>query len=118
MKHKLNDQQIRQGDVLCDRIDAIPKSMRPMQPDTDGSVTLAHGEITGHRHRFRAGPDGASDSMLYAHPVVATEPARLEVPQLDELVHEEHSPHAFLPGQYRISRPYEYTGAELRRVED
>jgi hypothetical protein len=112
----MNDtNQIRQGDVLCDRINAIPAGLAPVRPDADRSVTLAQGEVTGHRHRFRAGPDGSDDSMLYA---IAGEPARLTVSRPAMLVHEEHDPHVFPPGTYRISRPWEYQGAELIRVED
>jgi len=110
-----DENQIRQGDVLCERVERVAAGLEQMRPDADGSVTLAHGEVTGHRHRFRAGPDGSCDAMLYAR---AGEPARLTVSRPSALVHEEHAPHVFLPGAYRISRPYEYAGAELIRVED
>lgn len=109
----------RQGDVLL--VADATASTRPftaLKPDSDGSVTLAHGEVTGHRHRFRAHPDGGDDAIAYAHPVAPTEPAVLEVSAPAALRHEEHGAPEIGKGRYRVSRPYEYTGTDLRRVED
>lgn len=134
-KVKLNPDQIRQGDVLIEMLDErqfqklfrgagavtdAPEGIFQMIPrDSDGSVTLAHGEVTGHRHRFVARFEGDGESMLYAHPTVPTEPSlvKLDVPR--DLMHEEHRAPTIPAGLGRISRPYEYEGAELlRRVED
>ncbi len=116
---KLNPKQIRQGDVLLEHLGNVPATMKPMALDTDGSTTLAHGEVTGHRHRFVCHADGSSDAMSYAHPVAPTEPARVTLLAPAKLFHEEHSPIDVPKGVVRISRPYEYMGVELmRRVED
>lgn len=125
----LNKDQARQGDVLMQWLDdkdsiaaarAIEQqTLTPVAADQDGSITLAHGEVTGHRHRFVCHPDGGSDAMSYAHPVAPTEPALVHVLEQTTLRHEEHGFIDSRRGLVRISRPYEYTGTDLpRRVED
>ena len=111
---------IRQGDVLLARIDSTASAFVAATPDADGSPTLAHGEVTGHRHRFEraAGPDGAALARIMVHPAAPDEPAVVELSAPQPLVHEEHTAHEIPRGTWRVSRPYEYTGAELRRVED
>jgi hypothetical protein len=115
-----NPNQVRQGDVLLELIgDSLPPAMQALSPDNDGSVTLAHGEVTGHRHRFVCHADGGSDAISYAHPVAPTEPARVQILAPAALLHEEHGAIEISKGIVRISRPYEYAGTELpRRVED
>lgn len=109
---------IRQGDVLLEPVGDLPKSMRPAKLDADRSATLAHGEVTGHRHRFefQAAADGSALSRIYVHPVAIAEIARVELQGAQDLVHEEHSPHQIDAGIWRVSRPYEYEGAELLRM--
>ena len=134
----LNADLIRQGDVLVERIEdatracpydaveAAPQATISPSPfvlaraDSDGSATLAHGEVTGHRHRFEraAGPDGSALARIMVHPVAPDQPALVEVTAPQALVHEEHTAHEIARGTWRVSMPYEYTGAELRRVED
>lgn len=112
---------IRQGDVLLQPIDNLPSSMQTSPLDADKSATLAHGEVTGHRHRFefQAGADGSALSRIYVHPAAMAEVANVELQAPQALVHEEHSAHQLGAGVWRVSRPYEYAGAELmRRVED
>jgi hypothetical protein len=41
--------QFRQGDVLLERIDKLPKNLKPVSHEK-GFVVLAHGEVTGHAH--------------------------------------------------------------------
>jgi hypothetical protein len=109
---------IRQGDVLLQRVGAISSLLREAPLDRDGSATLAHGEVTGHRHRFefQANADGAALSTLYVHPVAAHEIARVQLGEPQALVHEEHFAHEISAGAWRVSRPYEYEGAELLRM--
>jgi hypothetical protein len=109
---------IRQGDVLLQPADNLPSSMQVSPLDSDKSATVAHGEVTGHRHRFEfvAGPDGAALSRIYVHPTAASEVARIELQSPQALVHEEHSAHQVGAGVWRVSRPYEYEGAELIRM--
>lgn len=42
---------VRQGDVLLVRVD-LAAAAAPLPREADGSTVLAHGEVTGHRHRF------------------------------------------------------------------
>lgn len=128
-KMKLNPNQKRQGDVLLEWLEdkAVITAARlieqqtvvPLAEDKDGSITLAYGEVTGHRHRFVCHPDGGSDAISYAHPVAPAEPALVHIMDRTALRHEEHGFIESPPGIVRISRPYEYVGRELiRRVED
>lgn len=43
----------RQGDVLIQRLDALPPDLKPVPAD-GGKIVLAHGEVTGHAHCFAA----------------------------------------------------------------
>ena len=109
---------IRQGDVLLELISQVASSLQQAPLDRDGSATLAHGEVTGHRHRFefQAAADGAALSTLYVHPVASHEIARVQLGDAQALVHEEHSSHEVGAGIWRVSRPYEYEGTELPRM--
>lgn len=109
---------VRQGDVLLQPVRSLPASMTLAPLDADGSATLAHGEVTGHRHRFefQAGADGAALSRIYVHPAAINEITLLELDRPQSLVHEEHSAHDIGAGTWRVSRPYEYEGAELLRM--
>lgn len=109
---------IRQGDVLLQPVSNLPSSMRPSPLDPDQSATLAHGEVTGHRHRFefQAMADGSALSRLYVHPIVGAEVTHVELQAPKSLVHEEHSTHELGAGIWRVSRPYEYEGTELIRM--
>ena len=134
----LNADLIRQGDVLIERIedatracvsDAVDAATRatihaspfaPAAADSDGSATLAHGEVTGHRHRFEraAGSDGSALARIMVHPAAPDQPAVVVLTAPQALVHEEHTAHEIARGTWRVSMPFEYTGAELVRVQD
>ena len=116
----LNADLIRQGDVLVERIEDTATAFVVAPSDSDGSATVAHGEVTGHRHRFEraAGPDGSALARIMVHPTAPDQPAVLELVASQPLVHEEHTAHELARGTWRVSMPFEYTGAELRRVED
>jgi hypothetical protein len=49
MKQNTGGAQYRQGDVLLERISALPAGLRPVNRDK-GRVVLAYGEVTGHAH--------------------------------------------------------------------
>ena len=134
----LNADLTRQGDVLIERLedatraclyDAVEAATRatvPVSPfveaqtDSDGSATLARGEVTGHRHRFEraAGDDGSALARIMVHPAAPDQPAIVELAAPQALVHEEHSAHEIARGTWRVSMPFEYIGAELVRVQD
>ena len=105
----------RQGDVLI--VPTTLSPIAPVKPDGDGSVTVAHGEATGHRHRFA---EGSAVSL-------SSSPSGVEAFILDitegggTLVHEEHAPIQIAPGRYAVRIACEYDPAVhggARRVED
>jgi len=112
---------IRQGDVLLQPVEEIGSQLIEAPRDRDGAATIAHGEVTGHRHRLEleAGPDGTARCRLYEHPEAPGEVTRVLLTTSQPLLHEEHGAHMLTCGLWRVSRPYEYEGAELiRPVED
>lgn len=97
---------IRQGDVLIQRVEAIPGNLVPLP-----HVTLAHGEITGHSHRIENPADVELyevDGTLYLR-VKSTTAA---------LVHQEHATIQIPKGDYKVWRQREYTPQEIRVVRD
>lgn len=100
----------RQGDVLIERIAALPATVTPKALDR-GRAVLAYGEVTGHAHAL----DGAlaalfedRDGTLYLR--VTGPGAGVE--------HEEHARIDLAPGDYRITHQREYTPEAIRRVAD
>ena len=121
------DSSARQGDVLIERVDAMPEGLVAIKKDAarDGFV-LAEGEVTGHAHAL------CGDAIeTYAKPQ-AKEPNTMDVSyfmlRADEkqrgealayLKHEEHQGHVFKdPGVYKVTRQREYTAQGLRNVAD
>lgn len=100
---------IRQGDVLLVRRGAKPLGAG-LLPRENGSVVLAHGEVTGHKHQLR-GPQVTyyrDSGHEYVTIVGAPEP----------LVHEEHSAVPITPGDVELGQQVEYSPAALRNVAD
>jgi hypothetical protein len=128
----------RQGDILTVRLlKAIPTDGLERIGIEGDSVVLAHGEATGHRHRFRGKrtemvapwPEGAPLSERVAHarallaglkeiPSGAKLVGILNVRSRDDLVHEEHDTIPHEEGQYAVIRQRTYTPARIRVVED
>lgn len=96
----------RQGDVLVVRVDYIPDDVTPVKRE-DGDVVLAHGEITGHRHRIPS-----RHASLYRS---ETDALYMKVTAPVALLHEEHTTVKIPPGSYRITLHHEYQPAELPR---
>lgn len=97
----------RQGDVLLIETKATLGAPSPVDPD--GSVTLAHGEVTGHRHRF-AEPEGITlSSDLAAEGRAARMLVELGAGGL--LTHEEHAPIAIPKGTFEVRIKCEYDPA-------
>jgi hypothetical protein len=98
----------RQGDVLIERIETIPKAAVKFVP-IGGRIILAHGEATGHHHSVDA--DAAdwwkTDGQTF-----------LDVSAPTEVVHQEHAPIALAPGKYRVRRQREYSPEAIRNVAD
>lgn len=103
----------RQGDVLLQRVDAIPADAAPIEHK--GDVILAYGEVTGHAHRLAAGSvkpyaKGGSWSAQAERFIAIAESAAL--------THEEHSTIALPAGNYRVIQQREYSPEEIRNVAD
>lgn len=99
----------RQGDVLVMKVSSIPVGDWKCVPREEGSVVLAHGEVTGHKLRepgvcmLRA--EGVSDAVI-------------TVASRSELVHEEHGTISLRKGIYLVRIQREWNGGLSRRVED
>jgi hypothetical protein len=96
----------RHGDVLIAPIPAIPAGAHA-RPGT----VVAHGEITGHSHRFddpAAIALHALDGQLFLQ--VLADTARI--------VHEEHGPISIPRGTYRVWRQREYSPEAIRTIAD
>ena len=107
---KLIEGQIRQGDVMLVRTDA-PVSGNAEPIASDGSVVLAHGEVTGHRHRFERASDAQALTGSRVRQLLVNSPAAL--------LHEEHSPPTVVPSRYDLPIQTEWTDAmEPRQVAD
>lgn len=106
MKNKF---QARQGDILFDQVDQLPKGLKKAE-----SGVIAYGEVTGHSHRMATLDDCDifvdKDGNMF-----------LEARAESTVVHDEHGPITFPPGIFQITRQREYDAAEAareRRVAD
>jgi hypothetical protein len=97
--------QIRQGDVLLEPVDVLPRLVRGT-PARDWRGRLAHvlaeGERTGHAHTIEA-KDGVT---------LLETPSRETYLVVDdeavELEHQEHANQEVVPGIYRVMRQRSY----------
>lgn len=110
-----------QGDIILERV-ADASAAAPINVDPDGSVVLARGEVTGHRHRFLAG----FDVVMFRDDALARDmPAELYLGHIKiaaahgaELKHEEHDTIQLEAGTYRVRRQREFDAGEARIVAD
>ena len=108
----------RQGDVYLIALPTNPGGGTSVPAAPDGSTVLAHGEVTGHRHRFEAG----SPTTLRQTSEMGAERLLLDIGSGGAmLLHEEHGPipMAARTVEVRIKHEYDpsvYGGS--RRVED
>lgn len=97
----------RQGDVLIERVEQIPKTANR----ATGRIILAHGEATGHHHaideRDPADWWKEADGTQYVH-------ARGN----STVTHQEHAPILLPPGKYKVMRQVEYAPEAIRNVAD
>ena len=97
---------LRQGDVLLREVLELPAGVKRIK--TAGRVILAKGEATGHNHTL---PETAELYELDGRTWVV-------VPEISELVHQEHDAIQIAPGIYWVVRQREYTPEAMRRVSD
>lgn len=106
MKHKLNDKQLRQGDVLLVEIPAMPQNAE--QVDTNGgNIVIALGEVTGHAHQFMF-----RDAEMFHGGAAQV----IKVLKNSPLKHEEHDPIKFKPGIYDRPLQVEHTDDQEPRI--
>lgn len=103
-----------QGDILIQRIKALPKGVVPVEPE-NGKVIVTHSE-TGHHHVMLAErtkayrlPDSIMDIFLAVEEGDVLEHLR---------AHDTHESIKFDAGIYHVRRQREYTPEGFRRVED
>lgn len=92
MKKIIN--QIRQGDVLLERINEMPKNLK------EKDKILAYGEVTGHKHLFDSG-----------HVLVFENESKeqfVEAKQEAILKHEEHKAMTIPKGKWKVVLQREY----------
>lgn len=105
--------EMRQGDVLLVRVEALPEGLTDITPKK-GRVVLQHGEATGHAHAFYD-----RGVQVFARDAKAVRPEYLRVVKTAYLKHEEHSPATLPPGLYQLPTQVEHTDDdEPRVVED
>ena len=103
----------RQGDVLIQRVTALPKGeSKPVNAEA-GRLILAYGEVTGHSHAVLTTNREAEMVEL-----IETVERYLMVHRSTTVVHEEHDEIALGPGVYRVWTQREYSPQEIRRVSD
>lgn len=97
---------VRQGDILLVLVDGeLPREAHQVARE-DGSVVIAHGEATGHRHRIASHHaelyERGTDRFLHVLAPV-------------DLVHEEHAAIALRTGLYKVVRQREYVPSAMPR---
>jgi hypothetical protein len=111
-KKKVTGWVARQGDVLVMRIEKQPKGDYVEVSREQGSVVLAHGEVTGHMHQIREPgvcllrAEGISDRVLSVGVDLAN------------LVHEEHGTIPLERGKYLVRIQREWSLEDDRQVID
>lgn len=111
--------QVRQGDVLIERVAQFPKTIVPRAvPEAEqGRVILAYGEVTGHAHEIES-PKLATmwevkDALRSLGPDYA-----LEVAEETAVIHQEHGRIPLPAGKFIVRRQREYSPEALRNVAD
>lgn len=116
MQSHIFNNQIRQGDVLLTRIDALPKAVKMATP-TDGKYIIAHSE-TGHHHVIEAKPgvevfDTLNPLISYLRVIEQTEVVLEHLRSFDT-----HEPFLVKGGIYEIRRQRQQTPDGWMRVND
>jgi hypothetical protein len=108
-KLKFDGFQARQGDVFVIEVDDIPSKTTEVARE-DENIVLAHGEVTGHRHRIPSRHATLVRTEMDSRFMRVTAPVKL--------FHEEHSAIAIPAGKYVATIQREYHPEAIRAVED
>lgn len=99
-------QQVRQGDVLLQRVRTLPKGATPQARD-NGRLVLAYGEVTGHAHVVET-----DAHVVEAFLATLDNRTYLSVPATARVVHEEHGTIPIPAGVWEVVHPYQWTDAD------
>lgn len=103
--------QIRQGDVLVQRVEKLSNTAKVSKEPP----ILAHGEVTGHCHEI----DNAKATTVFRESDSAAETEMfIELSKDATLRHQEHNPIRMRKGVHRVVRQAEYSPAAIRNVAD
>jgi hypothetical protein len=112
-------QQFRQGDILIELVAEIPKLAR--RQERSRQVTLAYGEMTGHRHVLET-EDPADwwrlDPRDHDKAALGASEFFFSISAVGTVKHAEHAPIQLPPGHYRVTHQREYSPIAIRRVGD
>ena len=120
------DRIARQGDVLLERIDALPAGLKEAPRDKHGHIVLALGESSGHRHAIRDANvtsflvETAERSALSAdvdYILVGGSGATLNHEYVSG-VKADHEPVSLAPGAYRVVGQRVYAPSAIVRAVD
>ena len=100
-----------QGDILLERVKALPAGAQPL-PD----LIVQRGELMGHAHRVEAKPGQAA--LFNLNGTMYLEVVAGEGPDAATLVHEEHGAITLDPGVYKVDRQRQHQPDGWRRVDD
>lgn len=101
--------QMRQGDILFEAANAVPKGAKKVSATT--RYIIAEGEATGHHHSVVCAPD----VEMYEHEGTLYLRVSREGVQVE---HQEHAPITLPQGTFRVRRQREYTPETIRNVMD
>lgn len=116
-----NKNQFRQGDVLIERVDKLPKGKCAKDK---GRAILAHGEATGHAHEVMEPKarliktEGAFQQPTDLEDSLPMSRLALGLGNPAEVKHQEHAPIPLKRGAYRVTRQREYSPEAIRNVAD
>jgi hypothetical protein len=100
----------RQGDVALVRVEALPTGAKEVEPEEEGRIVLAHGEVTGHAHAVAVAerPDVkefTAEDLRFL--MIGDRKA--------QVAHEEHYDQLVEPGVYEVRQQREYSPQEYSR---
>ena len=111
----------RQGDILIERVDKLPKGLTEAKRDRLGRIVLARGEAHDHTHAIRqrnvcsfkiAGSEEVDYFTVGGSGAVLTH-------EYSSGAMADHQPVDLAPGDYRVTRQREYVAPQIeRRVVD
>lgn len=91
----MNPNQKQQGDVICKKVNSIPKQFKPIKRK-NGKFVLAEGEATGHSHVIDAEEfvSSVDDEKFLINPT-------------GPIIHEEHKSITLEPGIWEVGEVVE-----------